>query len=208
MKENAERFKEAVSTIAKAAQVPVIKQGKVKAVSVEQMTCSVEPLDAAEGYLIEGVRLNMREGLATMGVMLLPAVGAQCIIMEVDGPGTYELLKADGYMQITVISGGDPKITVSADTLAIKGPGGRYVTLVDDKVKLSGEDAGVPKTPELIGVINDVIGQINELRSYLNSWVPVSGDGGAALKALVTTWASTPMPDKVNSDIENPNVLQ
>jgi hypothetical protein len=50
---------------------------------------------------------------------------------------------------------------------------------------------------------------LNSLKQvFLQDWVPVSQDGGAALKAAAATWAGRRLTETQKSDIENEKVKQ
>lgn len=82
---------------------------------------------------------------------------------------------------------------------------GFKIILKDGKLSLNGEQfGGVVKAKELKIQIDKNTQAISSLQQILNSWVPVSNDGGAALKSLVSSFVSLPKADLTN--IENETI--
>lgn len=48
--------------------------------------------------------------------------------------------------------------------------------------------------------------EFNQLKGLLNGWVPVPNDGGAALKATLTSWSGQPVQTTTSSQLQNPKV--
>lgn len=71
-----------------------------------------------------------------------------------------------------------------------------------------GTKGGVPISSEVVKEINKIKTDINNLKTNFNAWVPVVNDGGAALKAAVSTWRATELNPTTVADISNPNFTQ
>ena len=56
--------------------------------------------------------------------------------------------------------------------------------------------------------LNGIEESINELKAALSGWVPVSQDGGAALKGAISSWASETLVLTERGDYENEKVKQ
>ncbi len=56
--------------------------------------------------------------------------------------------------------------------------------------------------------LNNIENKIDDLISAINGWVPVPNDGGAALKAALTSWLATDLTLTVRGDIENELITQ
>lgn len=81
--------------------------------------------------------------------------------------------------------------------------------LTNDAVVFNGgENGGMVKRDGLISQLNKVENMVKNLQKAMSSWVSVPGDGGAALKAALTTWLSTTLNTTVAADIENVKVKQ
>jgi len=65
---------------------------------------------------------------------------------------------------------------------------------------------GLVKVSPTVNKLNAIENKINQLIGLISGWVPAAGDGGAALKTLLTTWASSILVTTVVANLENPNV--
>lgn len=84
---------------------------------------------------------------------------------------------------------------------------GFKLNLKEGKLTLNGDSlGGLVKAKELKTQIDKNTDAIKELQNVLNSWVPVSQDGGAALKNLLSAFVSKPTADLNN--IENETIKQ
>jgi hypothetical protein len=76
-----------------------------------------------------------------------------------------------------------------------------------DKVEIMGNSkGGLAIVSNLTQQYNKVEQDLNTLKQLFTAWVVVASDGGAALKAVVATWASNPLTQTIDSDIENDKV--
>lgn len=83
------------------------------------------------------------------------------------------------------------------------------VTEVEEIRLMGGQLGGLVKVEELVKKLNAVEKDLNSLKQvFLQDWVPVSQDGGAALKAAAATWAGRRLTETQKSDIENEKVKQ
>lgn len=71
-----------------------------------------------------------------------------------------------------------------------------------------GQLGGLVKVNDLVTRLNNIETDIKNLKQAFSSWTPVPSDGGAALKGVSTTWASTPLVKTVKADIENTKIKQ
>lgn len=81
-----------------------------------------------------------------------------------------------------------------------------YIWLKDNSIILFGGDefGGLVRVPNLTIELHKIQDDIKALKDALTAWTPVSGDGGAALKTAITTYASNPLTRTNRNDIENP----
>jgi hypothetical protein len=77
---------------------------------------------------------------------------------------------------------------------------------VDQIIINNGDFGGLPKIQELVNRINLLENDNNTLKQVLTTWVPVTSDGGAALKAEATTWAGSTLQNTTVSQIEDTKV--
>lgn len=79
-----------------------------------------------------------------------------------------------------------------------------YVWLRNDgSLSLGGEGDNLVRFSKLKDTIDELQNDIAELKKAFTNWVVVAEDGGAALKAISTEWAGTPLqkpidPAKIN----------
>jgi hypothetical protein len=126
------KISDEVRRVAHAGAIEVLS-GKVLSVDVTAMVAIVVlTRDASNGETEEDggavpCLLNMVTSNGN-GVSMIPAVGAHCIVAEVDGPGKWEVLKASSYTKITM--------KVGAAEVSVDGVTGKFV------VKNAGADLG------------------------------------------------------------------
>ena len=69
-----------------------------------------------------------------------------------------------------------------------------------------GDNGGLINVVDLVGKINDIEGDLNDLKAVFTSWVVVSNDGGAALKTASATWAGSTITETERGDIEDTKI--
>lgn len=82
------------------------------------------------------------------------------------------------------------------------------VAEVEEIRLMGGQLGGLVKVVELVKRLNAVEKDMNSLKQVFQDWAPVSQDGGAALKAAATAWATQQLTETQKSDIENEKVKQ
>lgn len=72
-----------------------------------------------------------------------------------------------------------------------------------------GELGGVPVVGPVVEKLNAIEDDINELKKiFKEDWTPAPNDGGAALKAAATGWATGNLSNTTTDDLENDKFLQ
>lgn len=79
-----------------------------------------------------------------------------------------------------------PWTGVETDAMTLGKDGGIQIHITEDDILLGGAAATDPAADG-----TKVTAQLNALKTAINSWVPVPGDGGAALKTILTTLFAT-----------------
>ena len=158
-----------------------VMSGVVTAVNTGDNSCTVKLTCGDDDVPSEGILLNVLLGNMG-GVYGMPAENANCIVAEVDGPGMWELLKADSYTNVYA----------SASTLFQFNDGSL---------------GGLTKTKELQTQIN----KLNMLVSHLVTVItgaPVPEPGSGAASALQAALKAAIAADSVGdfSDIENKKI--
>lgn len=78
---------------------------------------------------------------------------------------------------------------------------------VVDSISLNGNNyGGLVVSQNLLQKINTVEQELNNLKTIFTSWIPVAGDGGAALKALSAAFSATQITPTIITDLENTTV--
>ena len=99
-----------------------------------------------------------------------------------------------------------------AAALAVKIEDGDGFMLLDcaeyDKIVINGGgNGGLINIESLVDKINAIEKNINDLKNIFSTgWVPVTQDGGAALKTAAATWASQSITQTQTADIEDTTV--
>ena len=86
-----------------------------------------------------------------------------------------------------------------------------FVSMVSDvdQIYLRGDgEGGLVKLNDLVSKLNVIENDINTLKTAFSTWVTVPSDGGAALKAITTTWFGSSITPTVASDLENDKIKQ
>lgn len=79
---------------------------------------------------------------------------------------------------------------------------------VDGIILNGGDLAGLVLMLPTLKSLNQLENDVNSLKSILSSWVPISGDGGAALKTALSNYFSNKLTVTKRSDIENTSITQ
>jgi hypothetical protein len=69
-----------------------------------------------------------------------------------------------------------------------------------------GSFGGLVKSEVVAEEINKLKSEINELKTLLSSWVVAPGDGGRALKTVISTWAGQQLEPSLKADFENQKI--
>lgn len=154
--------------------------GEVVSVDEGAKTCVIK-IDDLE---YEDIRLNaVIADESEEHSFIVPAVGSWVMVSFIENSDTDAYLSAFSEIE---------KVVLKANLIELNG----------------GEQDGVPISGNLVEKYNAIVSDVNSLKQALLSWVPASGDGGAALKSLVSSWAGQQLQNMQLSDIENEKVKQ
>lgn len=84
-----------------------------------------------------------------------------------------------------------------------------YISLYSDIDRIvinNGENGGLINIVDLVDKLNTVEDDLNNLKNIFALWVPVSQDGGAALKAALANYLTDFILPTTKLDLEDPNV--
>ena len=160
----------------------------VTAVDAAARTVDCEPLDESAPLL--GVNLQANQGL-TSGMVLIPKVGSY-VIVALMNDGVNGCVIATEEVERMELVIGEARVEVTEDGIVLNG----------------GALGGLVKVEALTARLNGIEESINELKAALSGWVPVSQDGGAALKGAISSWASETLVLTERGDYENEKVKQ
>lgn len=160
----------------------------VTAVDAAARTVDCEPLDESAPLL--GVNLQANQGL-TSGMVLIPKVGSY-VIVALMNDGVNGCVIATEEVERMELVIGEARVEVTEDGIVLNGGG----------------LGGLVKVEALTARLNGIEESINELKAALSGWVPVSQDGGAALKGAISSWASETLVLTERGDYENEKVKQ
>lgn len=159
--------------------------GMCKAVNGEQ-SIDVE----VDEITYHDVQLQAIQQGSSNSILLVPSKGSMVLIGNIENSSGYVLLHAD-----------------QVDRIMLKQKDGKYIDIKKSVVLLNGDaHGGLVMSDKVAGRLNTLENSLNELKLALSAWVPVSSDGGAALKIAITTWASQIMDPTQKTFLENQNV--
>lgn len=153
--------------------------------SVDGRTCTVKPVDG--GAAIEKVRLNAHSD-GDQGLIIKPKLNTYVIVGMINELDAM-VMKCYEIESIEIIMG-DTSLLITDGEILFNG----------------GSNGGLVKIADLVGKINDIESDINSLKQAFFTWVPVSQDGGASLKAAAGTWAGQQFVNTQVADIENGDI--
>jgi tetrahydromethanopterin S-methyltransferase subunit B len=132
---------------------------KVVSVNMDEHICECEPLNGGPNFL--EVRLRPTDNDEEKGLWGKPKIGAWCLITLLENHDCMAYMVAcDEYEELHVKA---------------------------EKIILNGEDCSLVKGEELQEQINKLKGTVDALITSINSWTPATGDGGLALKTILTS---------------------
>jgi hypothetical protein len=157
--------------------------GKVE--SVDGRTCTVNPVDG--GAALENVRLNAYSD-GDQGLIITP--------------------KEDTFVIVGMISEVDAMVLMCYEIESVDIVLGETTFKMQDGETLfnGGSNGGFIKVSDLVSKINDLENDINSLKQAFFTWVPVTQDGGAALKTAAGSWAGQQFVNTQAADIENTDI--
>lgn len=110
----------------------------------------------------------------------------------------------DGEMLVT------PKVGSAVTIGSLSGDLSQLVVLQVDHIETivinGGKLGGLINIEQLTKNLNTIEDDINSLKKVMSGWAPVSQDGGAALKASISTWAGQTLTKSKRGDYEDEKV--
>lgn len=162
-------------------------QGTVKEIDKAERELTLLTPEGAEIGQIMLQSMSNRES----SLVIYPKAGSACIILfeEESNSGCVIATEEVERMELVI---GEARVEVTEDGIVLNG----------------GALGGLVKVEALTARLNGIEESINELKAALSGWVPVSQDGGAALKGAISSWASETLVLTERGDYENEKVKQ
>jgi hypothetical protein len=181
-------------------RIPVIiRRGKVTSLDLTNDVCGITPKDGGADY--KGVKLrSITKENAPSRFVVYPKVGSDVL---------FGIVQNNANDAFVIETSEIDNILIEIDTTLkfhIKTDGS--IDIKSTQVKFNdGSFGGIVKVTELVSKLNTIESSLNTLKALVTSWVTVPGDGGAALKALLTAWAAMTITPTTNSMIHNTKVI-
>jgi hypothetical protein len=156
------------------------------------------------------VRLKVTKDDDLNTLIIKPKVGSMVLVGSLTGDlKDLAVMKVDVIDEIVMdvqvrVQLTCPEVVVNSKKVMIES--GELSIDADSTIFNGGDNLGVPKSKSVAQKLAKIEGQLNELKAVFTSWIPVPTDGGAALKAAVTTWAADLMTPTVADNLENKSV--
>lgn len=160
---------------------------EVKTVDEAQAIISV---NIGNDLILEDIRLrSIVDG--DNGVYIIPQIGSQVMLLRFDNSDEF---MAVGFSKFD-------KVIIKGETISLE--------VNQDNIIFNANALGsfLPDINKLITKINNLEQSVNDLKTALSTWVPVPQDGGASLKAGITTWAGQQIIKTTKDDIKDPKIL-
>ncbi|MBF0576598.1 hypothetical protein [Dysgonomonas sp. GY617] len=159
-----------------------------KVIDVIGVTCKID----YDGLELSDVRLLPTTTVDNNRVLLIPQKDSYVLVMA-DGGNLSNLWVARvETVEKIEITCGDISVVVDKSGVILNG----------------GSLGGMVKVKDLTNKLNALENSINALKAVFLAWMPISQDGGAALKGAITQWSGQPITPTKLADIENKKVKQ
>lgn len=181
-------------------QIPPAFVGKV--LSVDEATAEVEVLYNELEYT---AKLKSIVDEQEVGLVLLPEMDSMVyVVPEGIVEPRYVVAKVNTIAKIKLVMGDLAIILDKEEKLASLTVGNTTIEVMNDLASINGGDnGGVPVSQSISDKLNALENDINSLKQAFSQWVPVSQDGGAALKSGITSWAGQSITNTKSGDLEN-----
>lgn len=170
----------------------------VKAVDVSKRTLNASDVN---GSVFHSIRLQYLGA----SILLVPAVGSTVLVFY-DFDSHCGFVAGCSKIESAEIVVGDTSAVMDADGLRIKTDDISADFNRDGIIFNGGGLGGLVRVEDLTKRLNLIENDINMLKTAMSGWVPVSQDGGAALKTAAAAWFATTLTPTSRGDYENQKV--
>ena len=177
-------------------QLPIVV-ARVTRVDKDKATIDVMPLMQGQPEILD-VRLMAGIDDYVVGIVTYPALMSTVLLAPIENDNTAYCLLATSEVEEVRIVIGNTTVKLNSDLCSIDCP---------QIVFNGGEIGGMVKLPHLVEALSNINAYCNALRAAITTTLPVSGDGGAAIKAaIVAAIGSLPLADVGN--LGNEKIVQ
>lgn len=159
--------------------------GTVLSVDASEKTCLIKDDDVEKKVRLRPV-IDDKEGLT-----VYPKVGTWCLAIMIEDDEDFMCV---GFGEVDKW-----RLKIAGITIEVTNNG---------IVFNNGGLGGLLKLAASVERWNKIETDINNLKTAFASWTVIPSDGGAALKAITSSWASSPLTATVAGDVENNKVKQ
>lgn len=164
---------------------------------VDEQARTIDCTPLNEGAPLLGVNLQANQG-TDYGVCLIPERGSYVVVGFVSDGAAGVVLLTEKIKSAEIVIG-DNSATLTADGLSVT---------ANQTTFNGGNLGGLVKIQELTDRLNIIENDINGLKEIFSTWVPVSQDGGAALKTAAVDWIANPLTLTTRDNYENTKIKQ
>lgn len=197
-------LKDIIRQLANEGSSASLLVGTVSAVDTEARTVDVEPIN--EDAPILSVNLQANQG-ATKGVVLFPRKGSYVAVAMLSGYAAGVVVLTEDVESIEVNINDGTKLVITEDGMSLNVKDGITLDIDDSAAVFNGGDlGGLINIEDLTSKLNNIEREINNLKTVFSSWAPAPQDGGAALKASVSSWAGKQLTLSKRGDYEDKKI--
>lgn len=160
----------------------------VDAVDKVARTVDCSPINESAPLLGVNLQANTEAGC---GVCLFPEIGSYVVVGFIAEGAAGVVLLSEKIESAEIVIG-DTTAVMDADGVRFNG----------------GSLGGLVKVANLTERLNIIERDLNSLKTVFSGWLPVSQDGGAALKTEISTWAAAQLTLTSRSHYENSKIKQ
>lgn len=196
---------DAVKTLAKQGEVAVnhLQVGTVTAVDWGKRTCTVKLDDGRERY---NCKLRAIADDSATGVCFKPKVNSEVLLGAIEREEMNAIVLA--YTEVESIEIKMPDVFCRVQNGVIEIEAREIKAKANQTTFNDGLLAGLVKLQPLVAKLNAIEADLNAVKAVFAAWLPVPGDGGAALFAAIKAWAGKLFTPTLSAELENTKIKQ
>lgn len=151
---------------------------QVDSVSISRRTADCIPIDGSAPFLDANLQADQDNN---KGVLLVPRIGSYVLVCQT----------SFGQAAAVILTDDVEQLIIDTDQITIN----------------QGDNGGLVNIQPLVDRLNRLENQLNQLKTLIQSWTPAPNDGGAALKSVLSSWATQTLTNTSRHDIEDTTVV-